>query len=265
MPDIYTKLNDTDTLLLAFDEIDSTNDEAKRRINSGALRHQACWISAKTQSKGRGRIGRKWVSAEGNLYATLCLPLAELSAKTTQLSFVTAVAVARCVQRLLNEQVTVECKWPNDILLEGCKVSGILLESLRTKEGDDWAILGIGMNVQHSPDETRWPSISLFDIEGTAINVEIALIALDKEVQHWVKQWVHFGFEPIRQAWTNLAFGIGQKIRYSSNQEEIDGVFVGLDQDGAAALRLDSGQAFNVYSGEIHFPKNIGNRHAACN
>ena len=80
-----------------------------------------------------------------------------------------------------------------------------------------------------------------------------------------MEQWENLGFSFIQKSWTELAFGIGQQIRYSFNKEEINGVFMGLNSDGAAVLKLEDGQLFTVYSGEIHFPKDLGNDHAACN
>ena len=146
--------------LIALDEAGSTNDEAKDRAVAGAPEGTVIW--ARQQRAGRGRRGRAWVSPPGNLYLSVILRPACEARSVAQLSFVAALAVLDLVDGPLPGRAC--CKWPNDILVDGGKVAGILLESALRAEGRvDWVVLGIGVNLAshprlegaHSLDELR--------------------------------------------------------------------------------------------------------------
>src|SRR5262249_47981168 len=134
--------------LASFDDIDSTNEEARRRAGAGA--RGPLWIWAQRQTAGRGRRGRAWESPLGNLSCTLLFAPHATAAAAARLSFVASLAVRDLVAELLPD-AEVKVKWPNDVLLDGRKTSGILLESAgETGSGDlPWLAVGIGVNLRH--------------------------------------------------------------------------------------------------------------------
>lgn len=244
-----------DPHILSFDTIDSTNSEAARRIQAGSIL-ESLWITAKTQMSGRGRLGREWVSNEGNVFATLVWPAPELSI-APQLSFLIAVAAQQLLQELAGDKAEVTCKWPNDILMDGGKISGILLETAKSPEGKDWVIIGIGINLTSKPDESRWPATCLADVMEPP-HPEDAIRRLH---QNWVRlfqTWEAQGFTPLAKKWMQCAFGLGHRVRYSVKNKIITGSFSGLDETGAALIRLDSGWVERIYAGEIEFSQGVG-------
>jgi BirA family biotin operon repressor/biotin-[acetyl-CoA-carboxylase] ligase len=136
--------------LVELDEIDSTNEQAKRLAIAGAEEGTLVW--AHRQTAGRGRRGREWTSRQGNLFTSLiirpyCAPL-----EAAQFTFAAALAVRDMVAVHLRNDIEVACKWPNDVLVEGRKVSGILLESSTAGKGNvEWLVLGVGINLSHHP------------------------------------------------------------------------------------------------------------------
>ena len=139
--------------LLAYEQIDSTNEEAKRLAAAGAPAGTLVW--AGEQLAGRGRRGRGWASPPGNLYVSLLLRPACPPAQACQLNFVAAVALAEAVSALLPAGAGVALKWPNDVLVGGAKVSGILLEaSAALDRSIDWLVIGAGVNIASHPADT---------------------------------------------------------------------------------------------------------------
>ena len=148
--------------VLAFDEIDSTNAEARRRAEAGEI--GPLWITAAVQTAGRGRRGRNWDTSRGNLAATLLLTTDCDPAKAAQLSFVAAFAIRRLAVRYVPESL-VRFKWPNDVFVDGRKLSGILIESGRAPSGALWMAIGMGVNLAHAPENVDRPAkSSIFSI-----------------------------------------------------------------------------------------------------
>ena len=145
------------TPVIAFDEIDSTNAEARRRAEAGE--DGPIWFTAARQTAGRGRRGRVWDTGRGNLAATLLLTTDRPPSDATQLSFVAALAVCDFARAYLPAD-TVKVKWPNDVMVGYDKVSGILLESGRRADGRLWVAVGVGINLAHHPDDTERPATS---------------------------------------------------------------------------------------------------------
>ncbi|MEI7670065.1 MAG: biotin--[acetyl-CoA-carboxylase] ligase, partial [Pseudomonadota bacterium] len=139
--------------LLAFDSLDSTNEEAKRLAANGGMHGAVIW--SKLQTDGKGRMGRKWVSEEGNLFCSILLSPDTDIQSFSQLSFVASVAAIETIRSILpDEAENINCKWPNDILMNGKKIGGILLESFETIDSSKsennktrWVVVGIGINI----------------------------------------------------------------------------------------------------------------------
>lgn len=232
---------------IAFDRVASTNDEARRLAEAGAA--EGLVVTGAIQTAGRGRQGRSWVSPEGNLYASFLLRPRVKPAQAGEFGFGAAVAVAETVERLAHG-VDSKCKWPNDVLVQGKKMAGILLESRGTPDTLDWLIAGIGINLAAAPEKTAWPAASVAALGGDPA-VERALETLAARLDHWYRHWLTEGFAPLRQAWLARAHALGETIRISRNGDERAGRFAGLDPSGALVLELAGGGRETISYGEV--------------
>lgn len=232
---------------IAFDRVASTNDEARRLAEAGA--GEGLIVTGEIQTAGRGRQGRTWVSPHGGLYASFLLRPPVKPARAGELGFGAAVAVAETVERLA-PGAAAKCKWPNDVLVGGRKIAGILLESRGSADRLDWLIAGIGLNVAEAPDKTAWPAASLASL-GAAPSVERALEGLAARLEPWYRLWLGAGFAPLREAWLARAHALGQTLRIKRNGDEREGTFVGLDLSGALILELAGGRRETISYGEI--------------
>ncbi len=227
--------------LLRLDEIDSTNEEARRRAEAGE--RGPLWILAQRQTAGRGRRGAVWQAEAGNLTATLLLsPYGNFA----QLSFAAALATADLAQHFAPD-ARVKVKWPNDVLADGRKLAGILLES-----GPDWLAIGIGVNLVGHPEATEFPATSLAALGATPPAPEEALTVLAARLAHWYDRWMKDGFEVLRAAWLARAPEVGAPIRARLPHETRHGLFEGIDASGALLLREASGVRA-ITAGEVFF------------
>jgi BirA family transcriptional regulator, biotin operon repressor / biotin---[acetyl-CoA-carboxylase] ligase len=237
--------------LLEFAELDSTNEEARRRALAGEK--GPLWISAARQTMGRGRRGRSWVSPPGNLAATLLLRPERPAAECAQLSFAAAVAVADMLV-LHAGHAELRLKWPNDVLVAEKKIAGILLEAESGAEGTaSWLAIGMGVNLAAFPADTDLPATSLKTLGATPPSPRDALLDLAEAFAKWYEAWRRSGFAPIREAWLSRAWGLGRRIHVRLAQEEIVGVFRDIDETGALVLGLPGGVTRTVSAGEVFF------------
>jgi BirA family biotin operon repressor/biotin-[acetyl-CoA-carboxylase] ligase len=226
--------------LVAFERLGSTNEEAKRRAEAGAAELTLVW--AREQSAGKGRRGRAWISPRGNLYLSLVLrPDCALGA-AAQLGQVAAVAVGDALEAILPPATSILLKWPNDVLVDGKKAGGILLESSATASGRvDWLVLGLGVNVESAPEGTEFPATSLRQSSQEPILVEVVLAGFCSAFHRWFARWRAEGFAPIRRAWLDRAWRLGERIEVRIDPSPIEGVFRDLDGDGALMLETAGG------------------------
>jgi len=239
--------------VLVFDSIDSTNAEARRRAEAGEA--GPIWIAAKTQTAGRGRRGRNWRTDVGNLAATLLMRTHRSPADAARMSFVAALAVHDLIEAYAPPG-SVGLKWPNDVLLAGRKVSGILIESGALKgEGGLWLAIGIGVNLAHAPEGLERPATALVEhlVDTHPPVFEDALQRLAEAFELWREIWDAQGFEAIASAWTERATGIGLSCVVRLDQETFDGVAEGLDPDGALRLRTAGGELRRIHAGDVFF------------
>ena len=210
-------------------EVGSTNDWLLARADALPDGH---WVRADRQTAGRGRRGRTWHDGAGNLMASV---LVKAQGPVQQLSFVAAVALKEAVAPL-----AVRLKWPNDLLLDDRKVSGILLE--RT---GDALVIGFGVNMASAPANLDRPA--------AAIGGDVATMfeALRQHFAIWRKTWAHQGFAPVREAWLASACGVGQGIEVRLGSETLHGRFAGIDAQGALLLDLPSGAQRTIHAGEV--------------
>lgn len=238
-----------DFRLIALDEIGSTNDEARRLAAEGAVAFTLVW--AREQTKGRGRQGRDWASPPGNLYCSLVLRPAVALARAPELSFVAALALGEAVRGFLPPSVDLRLKWPNDVLLDERKVSGILLESGLKQDGSlDFLVLGTGVNVASHPAEGRMKPTSLAAM-GSGAGVEDMLEAYARAIEAWYRRWLAEGFAAIRAAWLERAWRLGQRLEMNAGEGRLAGRFDGLGPDGALLLTLDDGTRRSLAAGDV--------------
>jgi BirA family biotin operon repressor/biotin-[acetyl-CoA-carboxylase] ligase len=236
--------------LIACETIGSTNDEAKRRAREGAA--EGLIVCAERQTAGRGRRGRAWVSPPGNLYSSTLLRPNCRAATAAQLGFVAALGVADAIGELA-PRVALGCKWPNDLLANGRKVSGILLETeMVAGDRPDFVVLGLGANLASAPRDTQYPATSLADEGAPGIAPLTMLAAFIRHFVEWLATWRRDGFAPIREAWLARVIGLGEPIQVRLERDTLDGRFLDLDSDGALLLGVPGGSR-RVAAGEV-FP-----------
>jgi BirA family transcriptional regulator, biotin operon repressor / biotin---[acetyl-CoA-carboxylase] ligase len=232
---------------ITYDTLGSTNAEALVLARAGD--RGPLWITAKSQSGGRGRRGSTWVSPPGNLYATLLLTEPSAPEYAPQVSFVAALAlhdaVAECAGAL-GPQLKV--KWPNDLLLGGAKVAGILIEG--ESEPAFAVAIGIGVNCIAHPDGTAYPATDLA-AAGVLVSPDVLLAALAAAMLRRLAQWqCGDGFAGIRADWLKRAAGIGEDIRVRLPEREISGRFQGIDEAGRLLVQGPDGAA-TITAGEV--------------
>ena len=235
------------------DTVGSTNDEAKRLARNGAP--EGTVVCARQQTAGRGRRGRPWVSPPGNLYASMVTRPACSAGEATRLGFITALSLGDALRVKLPATEGLSYKWPNDVLMHGRKLAGILLES-ETGAGGELAfvVIGVGVNLVSSPREVEYPATSAAD-EGFDPPSSAALLEeFTKHFRSWLKRWRMDGFAPVRTAWLAGATPLGEPIRVRLESGTLCGRFVDIDHEGALLLETAE-ERRRISAGEI-FPAN---------
>ncbi|MDB5466800.1 MAG: biotin protein ligase [Phenylobacterium sp.] len=235
----------------AYDELDSTNAEARRRAEAGEA--GPVWITAAVQTAGRGRRGRTWSTQRGNLAATLLMVTDAPPVEAAQISFVAALAAAELADACLGPDVA-RLKWPNDVLIHGKKAVGILVESGARPDGRLWLAVGIGVNLAHAPQDVERPATSFAEHMGGKPPAPLAALeVLAARFEAWRQAWATQGFAPVARAWTARALGLGQTCEARLPNRTLTGVAEGLDLDGALRLRLDDGSLERITAGDVFF------------
>jgi BirA family biotin operon repressor/biotin-[acetyl-CoA-carboxylase] ligase len=210
---------------------------------------EGLWLRAERQTAGRGRQGRAWVSPPGNLYASTLVRLRPTDPPAATLALVAAVAVEEAVSLyafpgLRRERAAI--KWPNDLLLDGAKLAGILLE--RT---DHAVVIGTGVNLAHHPKDTDRPATSLA-AHDIAVDPAPFLETLAEIFSRWLSRWRMEGIGPIRDRWVEHAHPAGTALTARlPDGSGIDGLFDRLDTDGALILRLADGTRRVIHAGDV--------------
>lgn len=234
--------------LVEFDEIDSTNAEALRRVAAG----EACplAIRAGRQTAGRGRRGSQWVSEPGNLYASLVVALPP-QAKPGHLAFVSAVAVGAALRDLAPGLSSLGYKWPNDLVVDRRKLAGILIEAAPDRR----YVVGIGLNVGTAPQGLQPPAISLREAAEITISPKDVLSSVCAHFADWRDRWLREGFAPVRAAWVECAVGIGREIDVRLPDRSLRGVYAGIDENGVLLLDMADGSRCEISAGAVFFPE----------
>jgi len=240
---------------IALGDIDSTNTEAFRRAERHDPGH--LWLTAERQILGRGRGNRNWVSEPGNLYASLLLQLDLPVQMALQLPFVAGVALHEAISTLSGMTACdsrLALKWPNDLLLDGFKVGGILVESHPSDCGHHLSVaVGFGVNIAHHPPGTRLPATDL-TARGITATPEIVFrhlaCSLDRSLVNWNDG---ASFSGICESWQTRAMATGTELTVSLENTRTTGLYAGLDADGALLLNV-CGEIRRVLFGDVMFP-----------
>lgn len=225
-------------------ETGSTNDDLASLARAGEP--EGSWLRAERQSGGRGRQGREWHSPPGNLHASTLVRLRPGDPPAPTLALVAAVALHEVAAGFVAGGLPIEIKWPNDLLVAGAKLSGILLERI-----GDAIVVGFGVNLADHPEETVRPAINM-GMLGGAPDPAGFLEALAASFARWVQLWRDEGLEPIREAWLAAAHPRGTALTtHSGSGVRIEGLFDGLDESGALRLRLADGTCQVIHAGDV--------------
>jgi len=235
--------------LAGYDSIGSTNTEALQRSRAGE--RGPLWIAARAQTQGRGRRGRTWSSPEGNLAASLLMTVnAPLSLGAT-LGFVAGLALWRAIENCTSG-LSVALKWPNDVLADGRKFAGILLES---ESGDAPAIvvIGMGVNIVSAPHDVPFPAVSLHAL-GQDVGAEHVFAELSDAWVDFYAIWDNGrGIDAIRAQWLTHAAGLGREITIRTGDTTLQGIFRTLDEQGRLVLQTADGAQVPVAAGDVYF------------
>ena len=228
---------------IVLPEIDSTNAEGFRRA---ASLPGPAWILAGVQTAGRGRRARPWSSPPGNFHGTLVLKPSEPPETVALRSFAAALALRDAFVELTGLPQGFALKWPNDVLCNGGKIAGILLESQGLNTPDPVLCIGIGVNLIAAPDPSQVepgavPPVSLLQETGLRITPEAFLEALAPAWAAWESTFRRDGFAPLREKWLTHAARLGEPIRARTGTDSREGVFEGIDAAGNLILRMAQG------------------------
>ena len=238
-----------------YDEATSTSDLAKQALLDGALSGTA--FQALIQTKGRGRHGRFWSSPKGNLYLSLVFLPSRPMMEWPGVSLVISIALAKALGQVIAPN-RISLKWPNDVLVDGKKIAGILIEA-----HEKGMIIGIGVNMISAPEvsDGGWPTICLADIIKTNKdeNASEAMISLDAfrdiliiEMETALSNWQISGLQACLQEWMALAAFLGQMIYVQDDtNDRIEGVFRGINPDGTMRLELAGGDMLSLAAGDV--------------
>lgn len=239
--------------LSIHETLDSTNAQALRRAGEGE--EPGLWVWTLSQTAGRGRLGRRWDSLAGNLFATLLLRPDCPPQCTAQLSLVAGIAlhdaVAHLADRDLGQHLVI--KWPNDLLYDGMKLGGILLESTISKDGAPAVAMGVGLNLTAHPDTTDTPAADLLQ-HGISATPARALECLAAACDQWLGIWNNSeGFAQIRQYWMQRSLPRNVPLTVKLTDSQVQGAYGGLAEDGALILVLSDGSEKQITTGDV-FP-----------
>lgn len=236
----------------ALDEVSSTNAVALERARAGD--RGGLWITANRQSAGRGRRGRPWVSEPGNLYASLLLVDPAKPADCANLPLVAALGVYGALKPYFaRTPQALAIKWPNDVLVDGAKINGILLESETLPDGRVAVVIGCGINCAHHPESAAYPATDLkacgFEVTPEALFPDLARAMYDVLVL-WDRG---AGFGAVREEWLRAAHGVGGPVRVNLADRVLEGRFADLDPQGYLLVE-DSGKTLHrISAGDLFF------------
>jgi BirA family transcriptional regulator, biotin operon repressor / biotin---[acetyl-CoA-carboxylase] ligase len=233
-----------------FPLVGSTNDKARDLCNDGV--DAPFWVIADKQENGRGRRGKTWLSLDGNLMTSFVMRLDNISKLSPLFSFVIAISLFKALKDYIPNS-EIKLKWPNDVFINGKKISGILLESwIEGKTA--FVIIGIGVNLNAAPQIDGRETTSIIN-ENQAVKITpIQLLkSLDVYFQKDLETYLTQGFQPILNFWNDNAYGIGKKIIVKNFDNQIEGTFEAISNNGELILRDINNRSYYIQAGDVIF------------
>lgn len=245
-----------ETPFIHLEETDSTNAEAMRLAVAGD--GGPLWVMADRQTAGRGRLGRQWISSDGNLHATLLITLHCEADEITQVSLLAGIALADAIAAAAAEGMPPGpddfrpiLKWPNDLLIANAKCAGVLLETTALSAGAFCGVLGFGVNIDAAPSIADRPATCLKQRGLHTTSAEL-LTHLDRAVRRAFRTLsAPDGFSHLKQCWLDNALRLGSPLTVTTDTEVCSGAFAGLDEDGALLLEGETGGLRRVTFGDV--------------
>lgn len=237
------------------DVVPSTQDEVRQMAEQGAP--EGTLVIAEQQVSGRGRMGRTWVSPAGKgIWMSLLLRPPVPLPLTPQLTLLAAVALSRAITRIV--PVTIGIKWPNDLLIDGRKISGILLESAAEDERLRYVVVGLGISVnldaEDYPEELLSKAVSIKMAHGSEINRTDLIAAILEQFELLYDLYLEQGFAPIRALWEAHSVTLNRSVSLHTPQGIINGIPRSLDEMGGLRVELEDGSFQTIYSAEVGEP-----------
>jgi len=237
--------------MVHFDSVVSTNDEARRLADQGAT--EGTIVVAERQEAGRGRLGRSWVSPPGGVYFSILLRPNLAPVQLSMITLAAAVAVAEGIRQQTGLETRI--KWPNDVLLEGRKLVGILTEMAAEADSIRFVVIGIGVNANVDlsayPVEAREGIASLLAVLGRPVDRPALLAAILNELDSSYRSLREGQFDSILDRWRSLSSTIGSRVRVTTVTETVTGLAMGVDDDGALRVLADDGTERLFHTGEV--------------
>jgi len=235
-------------------EVKSTSDWAKELAEMGA--EEGTVTVALTQTAGRGRLGREWFSPTGGLWFSIVLRPDQKASEAVKLVFVASLAVAEVLHE--KYRLRTETKWPNDVLVNGKKICGILAEMNTKEENVNYVILGVGVNANFRADDVLPESMkttptSIENELGKKIRLESLLKALLEEMENIYDNYLESGFAPLLERWKRYAGFLGHTVMVTDENETLNGLALGVDMEGALILKLEDGKTRRILVGDVVF------------
>jgi BirA family biotin operon repressor/biotin-[acetyl-CoA-carboxylase] ligase len=246
--------------VFGFDEVGSTSTEAAKAAGAGDVGE--VWFAALKQTAGRGRRGRAWETPSGNLAASLMIVPQSDPAVAATLGFVAGVALNRALGAVLPQGVVrqgidganrIALKWPNDVLADGAKLAGMLLEAHKRPDGQQAIVIGIGVNIVSAPQGLPYPATSLSEL-GVALSAETLFTALAEE---WIAAYELWdggkNIATVLRLWRDAAAGIGSEVAIAQDGNVVRGVFETIDDSGRLIVRSNDNSRIAITAGDVHF------------
>ncbi|WP_232493421.1 biotin--[acetyl-CoA-carboxylase] ligase [Novosphingobium kaempferiae] len=225
-------------------ETGSTNADLAKRLSGGEYLSEGRWLVADRQTAGKGRLGRAWDDGAGNFMGSTVVRIAPTDPAPATLALLTGLAVHEALSTFRSEGL--QLKWPNDLLLDGGKVAGILLEMV-----SGVVIVGIGVNLAHAPDVPGRKVVALSDYGKDVSRDDFAgalAAAFDIELQRWRS----VGLAPLLRRWQSAAHPVGTSLRVlPPGEDAVEGTFAGLAEDGNLRLALSDGAIRTIHAGDV--------------
>ncbi len=237
-------------VLHRFDAVGSTMDVARDLLaTQTGIGPSGAVVWASEQTGGRGRHGRQWSSPPGNLYATVILNHERPMGEAPQLALLAGVALAEAVADDLPAGA-VSLKWPNDLLINGAKSAGILLEGNGKTASP--VLIGSGINIAFAPDDTPYPATTLRKA-GSAIEPAGLLQRYIASLAQWTDRWNRQGFDPVRARWLSISAGLGKPVTIRLPDGDKRGIFADMDETGTLILKSETGKTEKISAGDVFF------------